>query len=127
MKADITYSKYIKMKGVNIIMNELKNKIDQLLFIIEQLTNGIVKENYRQENEFTFLLNESLLSTVPDIIKIYLEQNMLNHQHDMLYWTDTVRQILEAIERKDKFNLVDLLHFEFKENLITFRNTFCSQ
>lgn len=103
-------------------MNELVQKVDQLILIIERLAKCILQENYKIEEEYMVLLRESLVITIPDIVTCYLRPELSKQQHDMLYWTETLKQITEAMERKDKFHLVDVLYFECKENLIIFRD-----
>lgn len=103
-------------------MDELMKKIEQLIFIIEQLTTGILQENYGEEEKYMELLREFMIITIPDIVTCYLKPELTHQQHDMLYWTQAMKQIMEAMEKKDKFQLLDLLYFELKENLLIFRD-----
>ena len=103
-------------------MNELVQKTDQLILIIERLVESILQENYKIEEEYKVLIRKSLLITIPDIVRSYLRPELSKQQHDMLYWTETLKQITEAMEKNDKFHLVDVLYFECKENLIIFRD-----
>lgn len=103
-------------------MDELVKKIEQLIFIIDQLTTGILQENYGVEEKYMELLRESMIITIPDIVTCYLKPELTQQQHDMVYWTQAIKQIMEAMEKNDKFQLLDYLYFELKENLLIFKD-----
>ena len=62
-----------------------------------------------------------MLNTFPRIISAYTLPEFEEVKQDMQYWTGQVKRILEALESRDHFLLIDVLKFETMENLEIFK------
>ncbi|MDD2972738.1 MAG: hypothetical protein PHE02_11480 [Lachnospiraceae bacterium] len=85
--------------------------------MIDDLTERISWDCLEEAGQLILLLNKQLQIIIPPIASSYLREEMKEVQEDMQYWIQQLDRVMRAIEGNDLFAMVDVLHFETKENL----------
>lgn len=96
-------------------------KLEELIEVIDLLTEAIVKNKDYAAKRIMPVFTELLMEVVPIIIDSYELPQLEEVAEDAIYWQGQVERIMNALEGEDWFAMVDVLHFETKENLMTYK------
>lgn len=95
----------------------LKNLIGLLRLLTEYLLNN----EMRQFNETMKELSELLSFVFPLIISSYAKPELKDVAGDVLYWSEQLGKIVCVLEEEDRFQIIDILYYETRENLINYQ------
>ncbi|MEG1847127.1 MAG: hypothetical protein RRX92_05785 [Lachnospiraceae bacterium] len=101
-------------------MQIFADKIKETIETIDLLTEAIAKNRaYAAERLMPVFIN-LLQAVIPIIISSYELPQLQDEAEDMTYWQGQMERIMEALEREDWFAMIDVLHYETKENLMLY-------
>lgn len=98
----------------------MKIKIGMAILLIEQLSTFKISGRQKEAGEVLRELTAVLTELLPEIIACYEKPEFEAVKEDGEYWVDQLGRIVEAIDSRDDFKLIDVLHFETSENLRLF-------
>jgi len=102
--------------GMEIIMT-LQQRVDNTLNAIEQYCSLLLLNQEYAAKKYIPLLVDNLSNLLPEIIKEYEKDYLLEKKEEQQYWIDQIRRITESIDKKDYFYQIDVLMNETAENI----------
>lgn len=100
----------------------LIDNIEECIHIIDRVTESVACERMDEVGQLMPVLSKALQTVIPPIVSSYLREEMAQVREDMQYWITQLERIMSAIEGNDLFSMVDVLHFETRENLILYKD-----
>lgn len=102
-------------------MQVIIKQIDELIEIMDHICQLMIESKpiaaTKKMPEFT----GKLMELYPKIIESYLKPEFEQVREDMTYWTNQLDRMLHVLQGDDVFLLIDVLHFETRENLLLYR------
>lgn len=99
----------------------LQDQIVQLVSLIDQITENIVRGNISQADGLRTMLPALLTKVFPAIVESYSQKELEAVSEEREYWAAQLERIIEVMTGKDSFALVDVLRFETKANLLYYK------
>ena len=106
--------------------NGFINELDILINELDHIT-GLVLRGYSDEfSRYIMVLSDQLTYCMPMIIESYSRPEFEEVRGDVEYWVNQLDRIISVMETPDIFNLIDVLVYETRGNLIVYRNMIVS-
>lgn len=96
---------------------KLIEQIDACVEIIKQYVGYFLC--YQEEDYMKLIqpLLGTLEETLTAVVGIYEDSQMTDHKEDQGYWPDQLTRIVEALQSRDRFRIIDSLQNELCPNL----------
>ena len=101
-------------------MDNFIDKINTLVQTCDRLTHDILAEE-----PCTSLAGElcaGMAALIKDIVELYSQPEYSVHVGDIPAWTDLARRLIDACNGDDILNLLDLVSYELKYNLLELKS-----
>ena len=102
-------------------MKELADKIDQIIVIIDEICRLLILNETQEADLLMPEFSTLLMETFPVIVESYLRPDFAEVKEDMYYWTSQLERMIQTIRGEDRFLLIDVLHYETRENLLLYQ------
>lgn len=102
-------------------MNILADKIEEIVLVIDEICTLLIMNDTIEANRKMPEFSALLMETFPKIVESYLEPEFADVREDMNYWTQQLERMIQVIQGKDRFLLIDVLHYETRENLLLYK------
>lgn len=101
-------------------IQEIENQVNQAIGIIEVLEELLISGLSVKKEEILRVLGNGVLNVFPDIVDSYDCDKLIEYRSQVEYWDNQWNRIQEAIEREDRFYLIDVLSYETKDNFLEY-------
>jgi len=102
-------------------MQEMLSQIDELIETIDQICQYMIENKPIAATKLMPDFTGKLMEVYPKIVESYLRPELESVREDMNYWTNQLDRMFSVIQGDDVFLLIDVLHFETRENLLLYR------
>lgn len=92
----------------------IAKQIDSALEVITMLEELLVSGIAIKKEELMSILGNGVLGVFPIIVDSYEMERLQEYKTQIQYWENQWNRIQEAIEREDRFYLIDVLEIETK-------------
>jgi hypothetical protein len=107
---------------MGIKMFDYKKEIDNLIQIIDEIVILILQGKIAAPKKLLPELMNQVGKVFPEIIMSYAQPEFSAVSNDYEYWKNQLNRIAEIITCEDQFLIIDILNFETKDSLTTYKN-----
>lgn len=97
-------------------IQEIENQVNQAIGVIEVLEELLISGLSVKKEEILRVLANGVLNVFPNIVDSYDYDELIEYRSQVEYWENQCNRIQEAIEREDRFYLIDVLSYETKDS-----------
>lgn len=98
----------------------MAKQIDSALEVIAMLEEILVSGIAIKKEELMSILGNGVLGVFPIIVDSYEMERLQKYKNQIQYWENQWNRIQEAIEREDRFYLIDVLAIETKGSFMEY-------
>lgn len=91
--------------------------LDTLIHIVDGVTEAVAEDDLARTEELLPQFSEELQKNIPKIVESYMQEELSDVREDISYWVEQIGRIMDVISKGDLFAIVDVLHYELRENL----------
>ena len=99
-------------------------KMDELINEIEDTVISLIKYDMKTYPDMAQSLANKMMIMFPAIIDCYNNPVMQDKREDAVYWPSQLQRVIEAFDRGDSFEVMDVLYNETRANLIELREIY---
>lgn len=97
-------------------VEKIEKQVNQAIGVIEVLEELLISGISVEKEKLLHILVNGVLSVFPDIVDSYAYDVLAEYRNQIEYWENQWNRIQEAIEREDRFYLIDVLSYETKDS-----------
>lgn len=109
------------MFGIPNEKQSFKTAVSDLICILEKMVKYLLENEMSEYNDSIRDLSKLLSETIPVIISSYSRPELKEVASDAVYWSNQLAKIVEVMESKDRFKILDVLYYETRNNLISYK------
>ena len=98
--------------------------MDELIKEIEDTVVALIRYDMEKYPDLAQEIANKMMVIFPAIIDCYNSPQMQDMREDAVYWPDQLKRVIEAFDRGDAFEVMDVLYNETRANLIELKEIY---